>query len=503
MQNRCGTFIAIAAVLTACSRGGDADSTSGVRLPPGGPDPIVVRAPIAGGPVRAYLYPKLDSIAWRSAAPAPPLGSLLAFDAENGTMAFVDATGIPGWIDFRVGSVRRATAKPLSLIASSEGSAIFGVNNERHVVRYTPTGEWTQELDGRIRKLFPQPDGSLIVLVQGDKTSNRLLRFRPPESEMTDSVTLATPQRSTNTSLGDRVYFAIGEELVGISTGDFSTPFRVKASDEVLAIAPTPSGDRIYLATKGEKALDVVDRYSASVSGQVRLGGFITELRMDRLGRYLLARPVEGDSVWVVAIATGTLVGTVRTEWRTDLPFVAPDGAIATLRGADVDFVDPVSGKSMVRAEGGAADVWHIVLWNGLRPRASGLDRKVLFQTEGGAPSGVTDSAAATGTRDTVAVVPLVPPRVPNETAREPEPLRETPRQRGFTVSFAAVLSEEKAHDLAREIRVDGVNARVVIARTDGTSVYRVVLGPYASRADADRVGRESRHSYWIIEGPP
>jgi septal ring-binding cell division protein DamX len=37
----------------------------------------------------------------------------------------------------------------------------------------------------------------------------------------------------------------------------------------------------------------------------------------------------------------------------------------------------------------------------------------------------------------------------------------------------------------------------------NGQPVYRVVLGPYATREDADRVGRESRQSYWIYEGGP
>ena len=32
---------------------------------------------------------------------------------------------------------------------------------------------------------------------------------------------------------------------------------------------------------------------------------------------------------------------------------------------------------------------------------------------------------------------------------------------------------------------------------------YRVVLGPYTTRDEAERVGRESKQSYWIYEGGP
>jgi cell division septation protein DedD len=72
-----------------------------------------------------------------------------------------------------------------------------------------------------------------------------------------------------------------------------------------------------------------------------------------------------------------------------------------------------------------------------------------------------------------------------------------------WTVSFAALLSEERARDLAQQIRVDGQVARVVVSTTDGVRIYRVVLGPYADKAEAERVGRASRRSYWVFEGVP
>ena len=73
----------------------------------------------------------------------------------------------------------------------------------------------------------------------------------------------------------------------------------------------------------------------------------------------------------------------------------------------------------------------------------------------------------------------------------------------GFTVSFAALLVADKARDLASQIRVGSENARVVTAVRDGSTIYRVVLGPYPTREEADRVGRESKQSYWIYEGGP
>jgi cell division septation protein DedD len=73
----------------------------------------------------------------------------------------------------------------------------------------------------------------------------------------------------------------------------------------------------------------------------------------------------------------------------------------------------------------------------------------------------------------------------------------------GYTVSFAALLVGDKARDLAASIRVGSENARVVTAVRDGSTIYRVVLGPYPTREEAERIGRESKQSYWIYEGGP
>jgi cell division septation protein DedD len=466
-----------------------------------GPDPIVLRLPRDGGTVRAFRFPDLDSLVWRSAEKAPGIQSTLAFDGENGVLAYLDEKGRSGWVDLRLGIIRQATKTPLNGTASADGWSIYGVSEGTTLVRHTPTDDWEHEVKQRVRRIFPQPDGSLLFLTDAPGGQTVLRRVRPPESEVTDSLSLGVPQRSAETPLGDRLYLAVKGDLVAVPSTDFSGVTRVRATDEILAVAPTPSGDRIFVAPRGEKSLDIIDRYSARVGGQVLLPGYVTELRMDPLGRYLLVRPVDGDSAWVVAIATGRLVGTLPTTWRGDLPLIAPDGSVGTLRGDDVVFVDPVSRKVRITAEDGGKDLWQIIHWNGFRPRSKDLDQPVVFRQD--------DSASAV----TVVATPDTTPRPPVDTVMT-EPERGTvedtvakappPRERsGWTVSFAAVLTEERAREIARDIRVDGNAARVVVSRTEGTSVFRVVLGPYASRQEADRVGRASGHSYWVFEGVP
>jgi cell division septation protein DedD len=70
-------------------------------------------------------------------------------------------------------------------------------------------------------------------------------------------------------------------------------------------------------------------------------------------------------------------------------------------------------------------------------------------------------------------------------------------------VSFAALLSEEKARDLAAAIIINGTPAHVVATNTAGSPIFRVVMGPYLTRAEADRIGKQSRRDYWVYEGSP
>jgi len=68
-------------------------------------------------------------------------------------------------------------------------------------------------------------------------------------------------------------------------------------------------------------------------------------------------------------------------------------------------------------------------------------------------------------------------------------------------VSFAAVLDAQKANQVASGIEVGGVKPHVVQAQVGTTPIFRVVLGPYATREEAERVGRESKRQYWVYEG--
>jgi hypothetical protein len=314
-------------------------------------------------------------------------------------------------------------------------------------------------------------------------------RLRPPSLDIVDSVTLPKVDRTLRTQVGDRLYLGAEKELTGIRTRTMERTPSITMDAPIELLSATPSGDRVFVVTKGDSAIHIVDRYREKVSGEIALGRHVGELRMDPLGRYLLARPEGTDSAVVIALGTNRVVGTLATAWRPDLPFIAPDGGIAVAQGPDVFVVDGETLRPVARVRGGAADFWYPFRWTGFRPRAAALDQPVQF-------AGPSDSARAAQDSTARPDSGAPPPANPDTAARRPTTA-------GWTVSFAALLVPDRARELASQIHVGGETARVITAMREGSTIYRVVLGPYATRDEAERVGRESRNSYWVYEGNP
>lgn len=457
----------------------DAPSAGQLRIP----DALVLRVPRAGGVARVVAYPKLDSVVWSSGEAAPALARVLAYDEDAGVVAAVDTRGRPVRIDFRSGVTRLASAA-LESPASANADAVFGIDAKGQVVRHTPAGAWTFSAR-KAKQAFPQPDGTLLLL--GDAGDGSVVwRVRPPETRVLDSVVLPEVVRAFAVRGGDRLYFSTADGLAALPTRTLQLRTIAAGDDSLRALAVTPSGDRAFALTgaKGDR-IAVIDRYRDRVTGEIELTAPAAALRMDPLGRYLLAQAEAGDSAWVIAVGTGRVLGAVRTAWRGDLPLVAVDGAVALAQGEDVVWVDGETLRTVATVRGGASDFWFAFRWTGFRPRDPSLDAPVTF-------GGRADSSSAPAPApDTLAAPPA------DSAAAPPAPA-------GWTVSFAALLSEERASELAgRVASATGRTPRIVTSQREGATVHRVVLGPFATREEAERVGRESGQSYWVFEGAP
>jgi hypothetical protein len=227
------------------------------------------------------------------------------------------------------------------------------------------------------------------------------------------------------------------------------------------ALAFSPSGHRVYVARRSIAGLAVFDRFALRELDGIALPGPAATIRLDALGRWLLARPAAGDSVWVVDLPVKRLLGTVPTTWQVDLPAVAPDGTVLARQGGDIVAVRGDSTGALAevgRVADGGADLWVVTSW---RPR---------WGLTAATASGAADSAQVGGEVLYVQV----------------------------SVSRNRTWSGEMAQHLSRA----GLAAQVLEpARPE--EGYRVVLGPYGTRAEAEAIGRKLGRPYWIYQPEP
>ena len=488
-------LLLLALLCAACNNDKAApDSTTPSVVENHGPEPLLLRVPRGGGTGRIYRYPRLDSTVW-TVDEAPAIDHVLAFDPDAGSIAVVDSKGYAGRLDLRETDVTKAARTKLTSLSSANGSDIYGINVKGEIVRLNPNGSaWKFKPPVPARTVFAQPNGEIIVT--GNKGQQTLLwKVRPPDEVAQDSAVLPLSGRGVRTQVGDRVYFTVDSGLVGIKIKDLSPVGAIKLENRVSALAPTPSGDRLYVAMAGDSGLSIVDRYTESAKTSIELPQPPSELRMDALGRYLLARIPKADSAWVIAIGDNRLVGAVATRWETDLPAVTPDGVLALLVGKDVSLVDPEKLKVKSTVADGAKDFWYFFAWDGFRPRPQGLDQPVTFPSD----SSQRDSLSASSTPSVAGAPPPAP--AGRDTTRAA--VTAVTPSTGFTVSFAALLSEDKAQQIASTIKVNGNAAHVVSTTTAGSPIFRVVMGPFPTRDEAEKIGRAAKREYWIYEGSP
>lgn len=490
------SLVLLAVACSACTQTPDAGVAGGSAAgSASGPDAIVLRFAPGGGLARAFRGWS-DTSVWTSLQRAPSMSEPLAFDAQQGVLVMLDANRLPVRVELRLGRVTGATTERMRSITTADGYAVYGIAPTGEIVRLTSSGTWRARPPAPVRTLVPLPDGALLMFSDTEDGRVVVRKVRPPETKVADSAVIAGVDAVFPTAVGDRVYVAFGDRLDGLRTNNLERALSLSFRDAVTAMAPTPSGDRLYVAVRRDATLYVVDRYDAAVRDRIKLSAPAVALRMDPDGRYLLAKREASDTVDIIAIGTHRAIGAVATAWRSDLPIIAPDGSIALAVHDALVIVDAETQRERTRVANGARDTWVLVRWNGFRPRASSLDEPVTFNDAFG------DSLAV----DSIAPVPEpLLTDIPSAGGAPPSaaPLRAESRAHAWMLSFGAILSESRAKTLMNALRADGNSAQMQTSERDGTMVYRIVAGPFATREAADVAGRKSGLVYSVFEVAP
>ena len=423
-----------------------------------GPAPSsVLRFPNDGGVARLYRVPSLEPSSWKAEDKLPAIDRVVGADPEQGLVFSLDKSRNLITLDLQTRRVRTYLDQVRTATMGPDG-ALYAVDTGSTVtqmVRRAPV-RFRAKLQGVPQELHATMTGALLARV-GEKAPV----LEVLGSDQAPVSTTLPSDRIAPTFYGDLVAVATDTAVVIYETqGKQRPPRSIPLAGHPRAVLFSPSGHRLYVAQE-ENSLLVLDRYSGSRLAAIDLPGPAKAIRGDRFGQWLLVRPADGDSAWVIDIGRGRLKGAVAARWAADLPAVASPNTLLVRRGKDVAALDlaaegfPETG----RVADGAADEWMAVAW---RP-----SRDV--------ETSVTADSTAVASADSAA-------------------------EASVYLQVSSSQNPAWASELAEKLRAAGLPASV-LAPTRGDEAHRVVLGPYATREQAEETGRKIGMPSFIVSG--
>jgi hypothetical protein len=443
-------------LLVAC--GGEPEHLSLAKLPASTRAPApssLLRFPGEGGVAALYRVPSLEPSSWKAEDKLPSVQRIVGADPEQGLVFSLDRQRNLVTLDLETRRVRTYLEGVRAATMGPDG-ALYAVDTGSTVtqmVRRAPI-RFRSKLQGAPQELYATMTGALLARV-GEKAPV----LEVLGSDQAPVTTTLPSDRLAPTFYGDLIAVATDTAVILYQTQGKNAPKSIRLSGRPEAVAFSPSGHRLYVAQQ-EHELVVLDRYTGERLESIDLPGSAKAIRNDPFGRWLLVRPASGDSVWVVDVGQWRLAGTVATNWAADLPAVASPSTLIVRRDKDVVGLDlgakgfPETGK----VEGGAPDGWLTVAWRPAR------DVEVEVTSDSTALAGADTGKAAAS----------------------------------VYLQVSSSQNPAWANELADKLRAAGLPASV-LAPTRSDEANRVVLGPYATREQAESTGRKIGMPSFIV----
>ncbi len=331
-----------------------------VTAPPRHPA-LALRLARKGGPVRAYRLPTLTEMPSAARGRLPAVARVVGLDVESHLLFVTTATNDLLSLDLETGRVDTvATSVVVTVLGPDQ--TLFVVDAKRHVVTVARRARrtWPQPLSAVPREMFGAADQRLIAVVPGDTAHPSTLRLIAVAADQPPAMrVLPITGDVAATRWGDLVAVASDSGILLVDPLARREPAFVPLADHPRTVAFSPSGHRAYVTRRTGAGLAVVDRYERAEVDGVALPTPAATVRLDPFGRWLLARPSIGDSVWIVDLPIKTMVGSVATSWDSDLPAIGPDGTLLVGQGNDVvAYRADTLVKETGRVAAANADLW-------------------------------------------------------------------------------------------------------------------------------------------------
>ncbi len=457
-------------MLAACGRSPDKSSrpiaaTTVVRP---APPASAVRLARSGGKARAYALPTLEPLDWQSDASVGAVDTLIGSDFEQHSIFAIDHRNNLVGVDLDTRRVR--TYQPHVTLASiGPDGSLFAVDTGHGLTQLGRRSitHLAGTVTGHPSGMFANASGD--VLVAEPRAGSLALHT----SDTVRPIHVPAGGPVTATFWGDLAAVGSDTGIILLDPEGKRSPATVRDVRSPRALLFSPSGHRLYVAAKAAQLL-VVDRFGRSVLRTITLPAPAADLRTDFFGNWLVARPVTGDSVWIVDLDAERVAGSIASGWAADLPALAAPHALLLRQGDDIVARDlshtgfPETG----RVKDGAKDFWAAAVWAPAQEspvREATADTARVVST---APAAGADSAGAATAADTTGPA--------------------------LYLQVSSSRNPSWADDLAGKLRAAGLHPTVLKPAASEES-YRVVLGPFRTRDEAEATGRRLGMPSFVI----
>jgi len=416
----------------------------------GGGSSVAFRFPTGNqGSTKLYRLPDLEEVAWRFESGGGHIAAVVGFAGDEDLAYSLSADNDLIALDLATGRAR--------VVDSLVAMAAVGPTGTPHFIRLDGT---TASIERRALRRWNTVFDTLAFPTQiwggvrqrlislFDDGNGRSLRV---DADGQASIVQPIPAGELAMALwGDIAAVATDSGIVVIDPADpESRGFAPIPGASHIAFSPP--GHRMYVVT-GNRLL-TLERFDLIVIDSLDLPGPVETIRFDRLGLLLMLRPLGADSAWIVDIVRSEITGAVQTEWSDDLPLIAYDGSLLTRWDGSIWATAANAIGEPAKADGDS-DRWMAAAWD---PRRPALE-------------------LAAETQETVDL---------------------TPGQLLF-VQVSSTHNADWAVEFAQNLRRAGVDASV-LPRDPGEALYRVVLGPYPSREEAEGTAQKLGLPFWIF----
>jgi hypothetical protein len=420
----------------------------------------LLRLPAHGGEAVAYRSTDLTPLGW-SVAKVPAIRRYIGVDLDQGLVYAIDSTRTLVAIDLRARRSRVLRRGVRNAALGTEGT-LFAVDTSGRVteVRGRRPLTVTDALPSSATALVGTAAGRLLVLPTPKRAG--LMVFEPEGP----SATIAVPAGAATATLsGDLVAVAADSAVILADPSGAKKLEVIDVSGHARAVMFSPSGHRLYVGTDKDDVL-AFDRYSGRERDGIDVPGGATDLRGDLYGLWMLVRSRKGDTLSVVDLTARTVVARTVTDWDQDLPLIAPPFLLLVRKGRDVVGLDLERDGLQLRGQVARAadDIWVPLAWAPASPED-------VVAASAGDTSGVAADSATTGSG-----------------------------QR-FYLQVSSSRNPAWARELAEKIAAAGIKASVVDP-ANADDVFRVVVGPFGSREQADSASRSLGMPSFVISGP-